>query len=68
MVPKRAYRGSCTLMGIYRRGLIPLASRYVLLARGERKISIDHPHKDVRDLVLHLTADAPPSNWVRIEV
>ena len=24
--------------------------------------------KDVRDLVLHIAADAPPPNWLRIDV
>lgn len=24
--------------------------------------------QDIRDLVLHLAADAPPTSWVRVEV
>jgi len=26
------------------------------------------PSQDVRDLVLHIIADAPPPNWVKVEV
>lgn len=67
LVSRQTLPNSCTQKARLSSGERRLGSMCVeaLFARGQ---DIDCASQDIRDLVLHLSADAPPPSWVRVEV